>query len=46
MMIAGLYFNASIQVAALYREWVCSRVITGSAGSNPAGAWVFVSSES
>jgi hypothetical protein len=31
------------KVAAWYEAWVCSRSITGIAGSNPAGAWKSVS---
>jgi hypothetical protein len=32
-------------VAARFKVWVCGRSLAGAAGSNPAGAWIAVSSE-
>jgi hypothetical protein len=34
-----------IPVAASSKAWVCGRSLAGIAGSNPAGAWIFVSCE-
>ena len=31
--------------AAQSKAWVCGRLLTGIVGSNPAGAWLFVSCE-
>ena len=31
--------------AAQYKAWVCGRLLAGIVGSNPAGAWLFVSCE-
>jgi hypothetical protein len=32
-----------IPVVARSKAWVCDRLVAGIAGSNPAGAWMFVS---
>jgi hypothetical protein len=34
-----------IPVAARSKGWVCGRWVAGTAGSNPAGAWMSVSCE-
>jgi hypothetical protein len=34
-----------IPVAALSKAWFCGRALAGIAGSNPTGAWMFVSCE-
>ena len=34
-----------IPVASQSREWVSGRSLAGIAGSNPGGAWMYVSSE-
>jgi hypothetical protein len=32
-------------VAARFKTWVCDRSLAGIAGSNPAGAWMYVCCE-